>query len=78
MKGNILTCVTARKVTRLLISEDFNLSDIDWENDCVQKNPEYLIQFVNTIHDCFLFQMSRSQLVTEKENTEHTCSSTNK
>ena len=53
---NILTCAIARKVTHLLIAGDFNLSGIDWENDCVQNNQEYLIQFVNTIHDCFLFQ----------------------
>ena len=53
---NILRCGTARNATRLLISRDFNLSGIDWENHCVQHNQEYLTQFVNTIHDCFLFQ----------------------
>ena len=53
---NILRCGTARNATHLLISGDFNLSAIDWENHCVQHNQEYLTRFVNTIHDCFLFQ----------------------
>ena len=60
------------KKSNSLISEDINLSGIDWENDCVQNNQEYLIQFVNTIHDCFLSSMSRSQQ--RRRNTEHTWS----
>ena len=51
----ISTTAEICNILRCAIAGDFNLSGIDWGNDCVQNNQEYLIQFVNTIHDCFLF-----------------------
>ena len=47
---------TTKKASHLLIAGDFNLKDIDWEHDHVEKDQTHLLEFVNTVQNCFLYQ----------------------
>ena len=54
--GNILVQSVKREAHHLLIAGDFNLKDIDWENECVSYNQEHLLQFIETFQECYLYQ----------------------
>ena len=57
---DIINIASGKKTSHLLIVEDFNLPGIDWEYDYVGSNQKHLIEFVNTIQNCFLFQHVKS------------------
>ena len=38
----------------LIIAGDFNYKNIDWCNEYAEK--EYLVDFINTLQDCFFYQ----------------------
>ena len=52
----LVSMATERNDTFLLICGDFNYRDINWENNTCDESNEYLSDFINTIHDCFLHQ----------------------
>ena len=35
---------------------DFNYKEIDWCNEFAPYEQEHLVDFINTLHDCFLYQ----------------------
>ena len=42
--------------SNLIITGDFNYKDIDWSNDFAPPRHKYLLNFIETIQDCFLSQ----------------------
>ena len=54
--GNIITQASNQKMSHLLIAGDFNLKEIDWENEHSENEHEYLSNFLNYFHNCFLYQ----------------------
>ena len=40
----------------ILIAGDFNFKEIDWINEYSPPGKQHLIEFINTIQECFLFQ----------------------
>ena len=66
---DLITSVNNTKPAYLLIVGDFNYSNIDWKNDCVNRSDQSEQLFFDTIQDFVL-----SQLVTQstrfRENQE--------
>ena len=54
--GKIISTASKSKSSRLVMAGDFNLKGIDWENDHVVDNQPYLRDFINVIHENFLYQ----------------------
>ena len=52
----IISITANMKYSRLLIAGDFNLKGIDWEDDFAECNRKYLQDFINTLHESFLYQ----------------------
>ena len=42
--------------TNLLIGGDFNYKDIDWRNEYASPRQQHLLNFIETLQDCYLFQ----------------------
>ena len=40
----------------LIVAGDFNYKNIEWENEFVRNGHKHLMEFIETIHDCFLHQ----------------------
>ena len=56
---NLINTASGMMTTHLLIAGDFNLPEIDWENEYIQGERPHLKDFVNTIQNCFLYQHTR-------------------
>ena len=54
--GKTLIEASNQKMSHILIAGDFNLKGIDWENEHAECEHEYLDDFLNDFHDCFLYQ----------------------
>ena len=48
---------------------DFNYKNIEWENEFVRNGHKHLMEFIETIHDCFLHQHV-SEPTRHRENEE--------
>ena len=57
---DLITLVNKTKPAYLLSVVDFNYSNIDWKNDCVNRSDQSEQLFLDIIQDCVL-----SQLVTQ-------------
>ena len=45
-----------RRNINLLIADDFNYKNIDWSNEYAPKEQQHLLDFIETLQDCYLFQ----------------------
>ena len=50
---NLIKTAHGRNIN-LIIAGDFNYKNIDWCNECAKQ--EYLVDFINTLQKCFLYQ----------------------
>ena len=53
----------------LIVAGDFNYKNIEWENEFVRHGHKHLMEFIETIHDCFLHQHV-SEPTRHRENEE--------
>ena len=53
----------------LIVAGDFNYKNIEWENEFVRNGHKHLMEFIETIHDCFL-QQHVSEPTRHRENEE--------
>ena len=53
---DLLLKAAERRNTYLLICEDFNYREIDWENESFEERHDHLSSFISTIQECFLHQ----------------------
>ena len=54
--GNTLIQTSNQKTSHILIAGDFNLKGIDWDNEHAECEHDYLSNFLNDFHSCFLYQ----------------------
>ena len=52
----IISKATKRERSHLVICGDFNFPDIDWENEFIKESTAVITPFIETIHDCHLYQ----------------------
>ena len=55
-KVNQLIRVAYQYNSNLVITGDFNYKEIDWSNDFASPRQQHLLNFINTVQDCFLSQ----------------------
>ena len=60
MKSAVITSQIIKSAyernNNIIIVGDFNYKEIDWESDFAPPNKEHQSHFINTLHECYLFQ----------------------
>ena len=55
----VLSAAVEMKKSHLIIAGDFNLKGINWEIDFAEDKQHHLQEFINVLHDNFLYQHAR-------------------